>query len=275
MSQNEISQPKISEHTLRPIHKKETAKAWVLTLVLHFLIAGGLIGYWYFYQRPHTEGSNVPLAVSLPAKPIPTSTPASTLTTLSSITTSSVASQTAIPASVASMTGKPLADYLAKQQATPPPGVTLPSNGITPIQIPTTVMQQKVITHDAPIKKALTERDIARNEATKSDTQSTGATNTPKETSTAITQVNERVKVLQQDDKPSHPISATDTPITKGDPTEKEASELSKDIDVNNEKLTQLIDEVKIKNQRQIEADSGIKPTVTDSPAPSKPASTP
>lgn len=258
-----MSEHEISEYPLRPVRKKETAKAWILTLVLHFLIAGGLISYWYFYQRPQANVANVPLAVSLPTA-TPTNTPASTLTTLSSVITVSTASQTMMTASPASLTSKPLAEYLAKQQATQPAtGAVLPVNGITTVQMPATVMQQKVITHDAPIKKALTERDIAKNEDSHNG-----------QADIEIAQVNERANALQQaDNTDNRPTSPVDAPVAKGDVAEKEASMLSKDIEADNEKLSQLIEQVKVKNQRQIETSSGGKSAVDESAE--KPASSP
>lgn len=268
------SQTRVTEQRLHPLRKTENTKAWVLTLLLHFLIAGGLVGYWYFYQRPQAL---TPLAVEVASANTPpvATTPASTLTTLSTITT--LASVTSQPASSTGMSSpnKPLADYVAKQQAyQPAQPFNLPSNNMTSMPMPITNVQQKIITHDAPITKALTSRDIAKNETT-------AHTDTPSNDNS-----DDKVTVIEDVspqpnnniDYPTKKADATSeqtTPTKTGNSSEKEASNLSKDIDVDNEKLSVLIEQVKDKNQQQIDAQRGSKAVIVNTDNESKPASAP
>lgn len=235
-----------TEHRLRPLPKKDTAKAWLLTLILHFIIAGGLVSYWYMHQR-NTEVA--PIAVQLPTENTnktnasqPSDTMAASATTLSTVVTvaSTVASA---PSGTASAT--PLASYLAQKPLAAANPANLPSNKVdntttsAPRMVAVTTMTQKVITGDAPIKKALTQRDI-----------------------------------------PTSPTDLTTAPTTdndSGNEVEKEASKLSKDIDVNNDELSQLIEQVKKKNQQKIDEQQAniapAKPTVSESNANDEPKS--
>ncbi len=265
---------------LHPVRKKDNAKAWLLTLALHFLIAGGLVSYWYYFQHPQAASA---LSVEVPAvKPLSASVPAaSAIATLSTVVNvSSAASQTAsmaLASSATTPTSSPLATYVARQQAQQPAqSYNLPSNSITAVQMPTTITttQQKVITHEPTVKKALTDRDIAKNEkaAITFDTAKQDTSASQNALATDDTPAKETATAKYTDEQ-----KVTDKHTAASASPEKEASNLSRDIDVDNDRLSQLIDQVKEKNQRQIEAQTGSKAIIVNTPtdADNKPASAP
>lgn len=215
--------------TATPLHpvKKHTATAWVLTLVLHLLIASALVGYWYFYQRPTTQ-KTLPLEVQAKAEvpthtqaqPTPSSAALSTLSRPAS-GTQPMASQpvpaTANDTNPNTTAQRPLANYVATQMA----AQQATHAASTPITLQT-------VTHPAPVTKALTSRDIPA----KAMTQPPQATNpTPQAKTSAIAEATTN-------------------------PPEKEASKLSNDIDIDNAELAKLIDQVKTQNQQKIDAET-------------------
>lgn len=271
-SDSDVTQPSTiidtTEHRLRPLPKKDTAKAWLLTLILHFVIAGGLMAYWYTHQRTNEV---TPIAVQLPSetanKTHLASPPSDSLSNTMSASTATLSTITTLastvanaPSSTASST--PLASYLAQKNLATANPANLPSNKVNSIapsttrMVAVTTMTQKVITGDAPIKKALTQRDLPSPSATDVVTlPTTHHADTP--------------QTAKQNTRDSE----------SGNEIEKEASQLSKDIDVNNDELSQLIEQVKKKNQQKIDeqqADSiPAKPTVSESTANSAPKNEP
>lgn len=232
-----------SQRTTIPLTaKKDNVKAWTLTLLLHLLIAGSLVAYWYFYQRPK---SNENLQIQLETQSTTIKKPAiasqsasaATLTTLSSVassTLSAAAASTPMPAA-SSTAGRPLANYVNTQQTAPvavPVPVPTPNNANT---------IQKVVVNEAPVTQALTSRDIPSKEIAKTKTPTTKVQEKPAQT-----------------DKPTAPTSET------------EARKLSEEIDVNNAELTKLIEQVKTQNQQKI--DAATQPDADNATNAAKPA---
>lgn len=251
----------ISEHHLTTIHqpprKKETAKAWVLTLILHFLIAASLVGYWYFNQRPQTN-PNIAVDLSTTTSAQSATQPASSVATLSSVVTLSSTPASTTMANTNNV--KPLANYVAQQQLNQPAQpMNLPSNGM--IAVPITTFEQKVVTYDAPIKKALTARDMPKNEhnSLSSDSADSSSIDTPRnqmaKSATNVSPEDTKAKTATNKEASKNLVTAKETA------PESEASDLSKDIDVDTDKLSQLIDEVKETNQKKIDAQ--IQPAKT------------
>ena len=129
--------------------KKELKKAWLLTIILHLLIAVSLISYWYFSQNKKSQ-------------PIPTNLQTQTIALeqkLPPLLTQTASATTIMPASTAADTvvqstptnpdniERPLANYINHVNNNPPAQKNL--------------VEQHVNVAPPPVNQALTKRDIA------------------------------------------------------------------------------------------------------------------
>lgn len=203
-----------------PSRKKETAKVWLLTIILHLLIGLSLLAYWHFYHKPKTQPlptTNQPMA-STPMKTniIMASIVASTTFTSASATASTTKTSSTVASTpkIAKIT-QPLTTHAetaqnVKQnlnqnqpQNTKQQAIDMPQSTTT-----VTTTTQKVV-HEAPVTQALTDRDLPMAE------------------------------------KPKNTIATSEQ--------NKEATELSEDIDAKNKELSDLINQVKKQNQQKID----------------------
>lgn len=250
------------------VKKKEIAKAWLFTLLLHVLIAGGLIGYWYYNQHKNRTDS---LALQLP-KSAPQKTavvastvalPASTVTFTASTTVLTPVASAITPALVASVTAsdaqRPLANYVAKQivtkQATNQVLVTAPHIGIK--SEPTTLADRALTARDLPTKPSAAKPPVVAEVSSKA----------------AKTEANP----IDAQDKSEPPVAnvATSKSTSKSDASEvtvttkaaeKQAVQLTKELDASNDQISELINQIKVRNQQQIDAiSSTTSPAVTPS----------
>lgn len=135
--------------------KKELKKAWLLTIILHLLIAVSLISYWYFSQNKKSQ-------------PIPTNLQTQTIALeqkLPPLLTQTASATTIMPASTAADTvvqstptnpdniERPLANYINHVNNNPPAQKNL--------------VEQHVNVAPPPVNQALTKRDIAPSERQK------------------------------------------------------------------------------------------------------------
>lgn len=177
--------------------KQERTKAWFFTIMLHLLIAGVIITYWYTQKRLE------PIPTRLAPTSVVTESAQAKLPPLVTETASQPTANASSVMPASSPAERPLANYIKTIQQTPP--------NVEPSLIQQQVQQRikRVEISPPPVNQVLTSRDIAKNEQ----------------------------------GLPPKPLNSE----------QKEIAELAESLEKDHDKLSELIEQTKQRNQRQIE----------------------
>ena len=241
-----------------PAKKKEVAKAWLFTLLLHVIVASGLIAYWYYNQ--HTNHTDT-IAMQLPKDgtqdaSVATSVvelPASVIaSTALNVTTPALTASAVTPALVESVAAsdakRPLANYVAKQIVSRQVLVPTPQAVVTTPQTPP-VADRALTTRDVPAKETTAKFTATTESASK--TAAASASQQPTVPALAQTKA-EQAATHATTTKPASNTIANTTGNTNSH-LEKQAAQLTQELDASNDQISQLIDQIKKRNQQQID----------------------
>lgn len=227
--------------------KKEKRNAWMLTLFIHLVIGGLLIGYWYSHNQPKPlASSNNPSA-------------AAAATTTTRLTT--IASTSTLPATIASSTTASAASSTIPS--------TLSTN-VDSLSLPPVTFNAPTMYFFAPDTEA--GRDIQTMMVIDTSAPSQPLPRAPVPATKNPVQSNAEHPLLTKRDVPQ--MDAPNPNSSQSSNTHqlaKQAKDISETIDDNNTELSRLIDEVKTNNQRKIDADimnNAEKTSKNPSPSP-------
>ena len=237
-----------------PAKKKEVAKAWLFTLLFHVIVASGLIAYWYYNQ--HTNHTDT-IAMQLPKDgtqdaSVATSVvelPASVIaSTALNVTTPALTASAVTPALVESVAAsdakRPLANYVAKQIVSRQVLVPTPQAVVTTPQTPP-VADRALTTRDVPAKETTAKFTATTESASK--TAAASASQQPTVPALAQTKA-EQAATHATTTKPASNITSNTS-----NHLEKQAAQLTQELDASNDQISQLIDQIKKRNQQQID----------------------
>lgn len=231
------------EHYPSP-HKKEIKKAWLFTIILHLVIAGILITYWYFNQSKktdliatnlQTQSQSVAQAKLLPLPPLKTelaSAPIPSPNTTENITSSEQTNTT-----------------IANNAQT---------NEIPPTVTPSTAPTKKI--DNQPIKETPLSKYIS-NQMPNTQTN----TNIDKPSNPTNKPAQDIKPVLTQRDLPRNEMPKNQN--NKQKPAQQEITKLTQEAEQENDKISKLIEQVKAQNQRKIDENlAKNRSTITEKP---------
>lgn len=221
--------------------QKEKRNAWLLTLLVHLIIAGLLIGYWYNSKQ---------------AKPMPSvknrSVPASA-TTGRVKTLSTESTKTIETSSIAAST---MASSASSILSTESVSLSLPP-----------------VTFNAPTMYFFAESDESGNDIQTMTVSETPANNQQLPQSPTTKAKNPAHQTAYNSILTKRDIPQVDSPAIDSNPPAnstqlaKQAKDISNNIDEDNVELSRLINEVKTNNQRKIDADMMHNTEKSTSPA--------
>lgn len=213
-------------------HKKEIKKAWLFTIILHLIIAGVLITYWYFNQSQKPDPVTTNLQAQ--AKPMPEPVALPPLKT----ELASAPSFDPVPTNTDTTLTQNNNTTLASVPQTTQPETVPTQNTTPPIKVET---DNKNIDKERPLSKYINNQNPNTNAGT------TKTVNTA--TTMATTQNNKQG--LTQRDLPRNEMPKTQN--TKQKPEQQEMAKLSQEVEKENDKISKLIEQVKNQNQRKID----------------------
>lgn len=229
------------EHYPSP-HKKEIKKAWLFTIILHLVIAGILITYWYFNQskKPDLIATNLqppsqPIAQPLPLPPLKTELASASIPSPSTTenTTSSEQTNTTIANNVQ-------------------------TNEIPPTVAPNITQTKKI--DNQPIKETPLSKYIS-NQMPNTQTN----TNIDKPSNPTNKPVQDNRAILTQRDLPRNEMPKNQN--NKQKPAQQEITKLTQEAEQENDKISKLIEQVKAQNQRKIDENlAKNRSTITEKP---------
>lgn len=215
-----------------PPHKKEIKKAWLFTIILHLIIAGVLITYWYFNQSQKPDPVTTNLQAQ--AKPMPEPVALPPLKT----ELASAPSFDPIPTNTDTTLTQNNNTTLASVPQTTQPEAVPTQNTTPPIKVET---DNKNIDKERPLSKYINNQNPNTN---------AGTTKTVNTATTMATTQNSK-QGLTQRDLPRNEMPKTQN--TKQKPEQQEMAKLSQEVEKENDKISKLIEQVKNQNQRKID----------------------
>lgn len=213
-------------------HKKEIKKAWLFTIILHLIIAGVLITYWYFNQSQKPDPVTTNLQAQ--AKPMPEPVALPPLKT----ELASAPSFDPIPTNTDTTLTQNNNTTLASVPQTTQPEAVPTQNTTPPIKVET---DNKNIDKERPLSKYINNQNPNTN---------AGTTKTVNTATTMATTQNSK-QGLTQRDLPRNEMPKTQN--TKQKPEQQEMAKLSQEVEKENDKISKLIEQVKNQNQRKID----------------------
>lgn len=214
---NPTNEPNQQETPYVPNRKKETMKIWFLTIILHLIIGLSLLAYWHFYYQP----KNQPIIQ-------PTIDPTETVSTpmkSNIVIASLVASATLASTTTTTMASTP--------HASAPKIVKQNKVSVTTDKPVTTPTQKTTMPNQAPVVPPIPQKTTVTTTITEKVVHEAPVTQ-------ALTE-----RDIPTIEKPKHSVAVSEQ--------NKEAVELSDDIDAKNKELSELINQVKKQNQQKIE----------------------
>ncbi|MFW2178523.1 MULTISPECIES: hypothetical protein [unclassified Moraxella] len=241
-----------STHTKpKPKKHQELTKALLFTVMLHAILAGGLIWYWQNHHQFDSSTKSTTTKASSSANTavitpiIASQLPASTITTSASASVPASQPVTNSVSSTAQLTKNTHTNINQTSSSNIMSSMTLPVDRIN-ANLLNILNAQQVIVHEAPVNQVLTSRDIPM---ASSKTANKNTTNLGNEvTNSDIANKNR-----------TNPKNQSNSNLVKAQPTapktvtEKQAKQLSKELDMDNKELTDLIDQIKNDNKQKIE----------------------
>lgn len=207
--------------------KKDHLKAWLLTILLHVVIVTAIVGFWHSSRQQDTAKPSV----TTRAQTINTQSmsseqkPDNSLTASDASQPATLASQPTALTTISSSTASVATDFT----------VTLPP-----------------VTFNAPTMYFFdNSQDSAPTQLYPQPLPPQPATEVTRQNRVPQSPAN---AVLTSRDVPHRERATRQNQDMTDSPTASEASQLSSDIDKNNEQITQLINQVKQNNQKKIDA---------------------